>query len=157
MSEPELLDVAASYDDLMDAAQALLREEFWHRKLAMPSEKPESEPVETVELSENAEQDDLAAEEAAEKVVATYRSTQRFENLVTLRTSLRQNEALLARALLQQHGIQSFLPDQYTEAIHSTSFDGTVRLQVAEEDVDAAEKILAHPDYNPWRGVMGPL
>lgn len=51
------------------------------------------------------------------------------------------DEALLLRSLLEDCGIPSYVPDELTVTYRGQT--GGIRLQVAEEDVEAARKIIA--------------
>jgi hypothetical protein len=50
------------------------------------------------------------------------------------------DEALLLRSLLADCGIRSFIPDELTVTFRGQV--GSIRLQVAEADADAAAKVL---------------
>lgn len=113
MSETELMDLARGYDDLVDEAQTALRAEFAKRGLEPPIIE-EEEPLST----------DGAAE------------------LVTVAEYPDLTEGLLARAVLEQEGIQCFLSDESTLSL-SNVVGGGARLQVAVEDEAAARAVLS--------------
>jgi hypothetical protein len=119
MSETELMDLARRYDDLIDAAQAALRAEFAQRGLEPP-------------LIEE-EDDSLAIEDDPDlATVGQYRD---------------MAEAFVARAVLDQAGIECFLRDENTvrtDWLLSNAIGG-MRLQVAAKDQAAAEELLSQP------------
>jgi hypothetical protein len=117
LSEPELMDIARTYDELTEPAQAILREEFRQRGLEPP-----------------------LIEETVESIVEA-------RSLVTIRSYRDLPEAFVARAILQEAGIPCFLRDEYTVGMQwslSNALGGT-RLQVSEEDAEAANEILSQP------------
>jgi hypothetical protein len=119
MSETELMGLARQYDDLTDAAQAALRAEFAQRGLEPPLIEEEDDPI-AVE-----DDPDLAT-------VGQYRD---------------MAEAFVARAVLDQAGIECFLRDENTvrtDWLLSNAVGG-MRLQVAARDQAAAEQLLSQP------------
>jgi len=117
MSEPELMDLARIYDELIDPVQTLLREEFKRRSLEPPL------------------LDDLPQAEAEQRV------------LVTIRTYRDLPEAFVARAVLQEAGIFCFLQNEHMIGLQWSLSNalGGAALQVAEDDVDAAVEVLSQP------------
>lgn len=119
MSETELMALARKYDDLIDAAQAALRAEFTQRGLEPPLIEEEDDPIEVED------DPDLAT-------VGQYRD---------------MAEAFVARAVLDQAGIECFLRDENTvrtDWLLSNAIGG-MRLQVAAKDQAAAEELLLQP------------
>ena len=116
MSETELMDVARAYDGLQEPAQALLREEFTRRGLEPP-------------LIE--EDDPLPA----------------HQELVTVAKYRDLSEAIVARSVLESAGLACFLQDENTIRMEWawSNLLGGLRLQVAEEDVEAATDLLSQP------------
>lgn len=118
MSEGELLELADSYDTLVEPAQAALRTEFERRHLAPPLV---DEPV---ELTEAVPRD-----------------------LVTIHRFRDLPEADLARGLLESAGIRAWIQDDnlvrmdwfYSNAV------GGIRLQVDSANAEAARQILDQP------------
>ncbi len=118
MSETELMDLARKYDDLVEAAQAALRAEFAKRGLEPPLiEEVEEAPADA---------------EPAPVTVEQYRDLP---------------EALVARAVLEEAGIRSFLSDENTVGMNwgLSNAVGGIRLQVAAEDEAAAREVLSEP------------
>jgi hypothetical protein len=64
--------------------------------------------------------------------------------MTTLATYGNLEEALLARARLEDSGIEAFIPDELTASSGFGVFNaiGGVRLQVEDEDVPIASKVL---------------
>jgi hypothetical protein len=114
LGEPELLDLARSYDSLTDSAQAALRAEFARRNLDPPT-------IEDVE--------DRAADR---------------RNLVILRRYRDLSEAIVARSLLKSAGIYVFLCDENLVRLdwQMSNFIGGIRLQVEAKDEQAAIDLL---------------
>ena len=119
MSETELMGLARQYDDLTDAAQAALREEFARRGLEPPLIEEEEDPI--------ADEDDPGM-----ATVGRYRD---------------MAEAIVARAVLDDAGIECFLRDENTVRTDwlLSNVIGGMRLQVATKDKDAAEELLSQP------------
>ncbi|WP_161571086.1 putative signal transducing protein [Granulicella sibirica] len=115
MSDGELHRLATQYDSLTDEAQLLLRAEFAHRSMEPPF-----------------------IEESAHEVL---------QGVATIRQYRDQGEAMLARSVLESAGVSCFLRDENTVRIDWlwSNLMGGIRLQVAEEDVAAAEAILTQP------------
>jgi hypothetical protein len=64
--------------------------------------------------------------------------------MTTLRTCSHVAEAQLLRALLEDSGISAFVPDELTaNTAPQCLFGAGIRLQVENEDVAAAQEILA--------------
>lgn len=119
MSEMELMDLARKYDDLVEAAQAALRAEFAQRGLEPPLIEEEDDSI------VDEDDPDLAT-------VGQYRD---------------MAEAFVARAVLDQAGIECFLRDENTvrtDWLLSNAIGG-MRLQVAVADQAAAEQLLSQP------------
>lgn len=119
MSETELMGLAHKYDDLTDAAQAALRAEFARRGL---------EPPLIEEEDDSPEYEDEPG-------------------LVTIGQYRDMAEAFVARAVLDQAGIECFLRDENmvrTDWLLSNAIGG-MRLQVAVKDQEAAEQLLLQP------------
>ena len=70
-----------------------------------------------------------------------------FRNLRTIRRFRDQPEALLARNVLESAGIVSFLQDENIVRLvwQNSNLLGGIKLQVASQDVEAAEAILSQP------------
>ena len=119
MSETELMELARGYDDLVDEAQTALRAEFARRELEPP-------------LIE--EEDDPAADEDN-------------PDLVTVGRYRDSPEAFVARAVLEDAGIDCFLRDENTVRMDwlLSNLIGGMRLQVAAKDEAAAREVLSQP------------
>ena len=119
MSETELMDLARGYDDLVDEAQTALRAEFARRGLEPP----------VIE-----EEDDPGVEED-------------IPDLVTVGRYRDSPEAFVARAVLEDAGIDCFLRDENTVGMNWLLSDavGGMRLQVAARDEVAAREVLSEP------------
>lgn len=118
VSETELMDLARSYDDLVDEAQTALRAEFARRGLEPPLIE-EEEPL-------------LAGDDPGLVTVARYRD---------------MPEAIVARAVLQEAGIECLLRDENTVRTDwlLSNLIGGMRLQVAAKDEAAAREVLSQP------------
>jgi hypothetical protein len=116
MSDDEMLAVGAEYSSLTDEAQAIVRSEFKRRSLEVPSVEDEQ------------------PSDALAKVA-------------TIRQYRDQADALMARSVLESAGIGCYLRDENTIRIDWlwSNLMGGIRLQVAEEDVEAAEQLLSQP------------
>ncbi len=118
MSETELMILAREYDDLVDEAQAALRAEFAQRGLDPPLIEEEEPEVEGAD---------------AELVtVARYRD---------------MPEAVVARTVLEEEGIECLLRDENTvrtDWLLSNAIGG-MRLQVAAKDEARARELLFQP------------
>ncbi len=112
MSETELMELARSYDTLLEIAQAALRAEFARRRLEPP-------------LREEPEEWNL-------------------RRLVTVRHYRDLPEALLGRSLLEGAGIPAWVADEHLVRMNwfYSNLVGGVRLQVDENDQEAAREIL---------------
>ena len=126
MGEPELLELARSYDSLTDSAQAVLRAEFGRRNLDPP----------IIEDSEDRVPDS--------------------RDLVTLRRYRDLSEAIVARTLLESAGIYVFLRDENLVRLdwQVSNFIGGIRLQVEAKDERAATELLSQsaPVVIPFGG-----
>jgi predicted RNA-binding Zn-ribbon protein involved in translation (DUF1610 family) len=118
MSETELMELGRKYDDLTDAAQAALRAEFERRGL----EPPLIEEEDSVE-----EEDD--------------------PDLVTIGRFRDMPEAVVARTVLEDAGIECFLRDENTVGVDwlLSNAIGGMRLQVAAKDEASAREVLSQP------------
>lgn len=119
MSETELMGLARKYDDLTEAAQTALRAEFARRGLEPPLIEEEEDPI--------GEEDE--------------------PGLVTVGRYRDMAEAFVARAVLEQAGIECFLRDENTVRMDWTLSNaiGGMRLQVATKDEAAADEVLSQP------------
>lgn len=67
--------------------------------------------------------------------------------MTTLRTCSNLAEAQLLRALLEESGVPAFLPDELTaNTAPQCLFGAGIRLQVDDEDVAAAQRILTEAE-----------
>ena len=116
MSDEEMLQLGGQYTSLTDEAQAYVRSEFRHRNLEIPDAKEDPPVYEAQNV----------------RIVRRYRD---------------QAEALMARSVLESAGIACYLRDENTIRIEWvwSNLMGGMRLQVAENDVEAAEAILSQP------------
>ena len=118
MSEIELMDLARGYDDLVDEAQAALRAEFARRGLEPPLIEEEEPQVED--------------DDGELVTVARYRD---------------MPEAVVARTVLEEAGIECLLRDENTvrtDWLLSNAIGG-MRLQVAAKDEAKARELLTQP------------
>lgn len=115
MSEAELLDLGRIYDSLVDPAQTALRAEFARRHLQPPMID--------------------AGQELADRRLVTIR---RFRDL---------SEAVVARGVVESAGIFCFLRDENMVRLdwQISNMIGGLRLQVSEQDAEAALAILSEP------------
>lgn len=118
MSETELMDLARGYDDLVEPAQAALRAEFAQRGLEPPLIEEEEAP-----------------------------DTEDEPGLVTVARYRDMPEAVVARMVLEQAGIECFLRDENTVRMDWfwSNMIGGMRLQVAARDEAAARELLSQP------------
>lgn len=116
MPDDEMQSLGERYASLTDEAQALVRAEFKRRSLEVP--EAEEEP-----------------------------SADALAKVTTIRQYRDQAEAIMARSVLESAGIGCYLRDENTIRIDWlwSNFMGGIRLQVAEEDVEAAEAVLSQP------------
>src|SRR5271169_5680673 len=116
MSDEELLELGSEYESLTDAAKPLLRAEFERRSLPAP------------ELTDSPE-------------------WLKFDEMVTVRQYRDPAEAGLAKCTLDSAGIQCYLRDENIVRLDWlwSNLLGGIRLQVAKEDLEAAESILSEP------------
>ncbi|GHS92486.1 hypothetical protein FACS1894203_4980 [Bacteroidia bacterium] len=63
-------------------------------------------------------------------------------NLVTIKTFFEPTELLIPRSLLESEGIECFTMDELTTQVYPVPGFGGIKLQVKEEDVEKAVKIL---------------
>ena len=117
MNEGGLLNLAASYDSLVEPAQEALRGEFARRRMEAP-------------LQEAAGWDEVTGQE-----------------LVTVRRYLNLAHAIVPKSLLESAGIFCVLQDEnYLRLNWGASIAlGGIRLQVRPEDIQAAEEVLNQP------------
>lgn len=115
MPDAKLEELAADDSELTDAARTTLKDEMERRGLRL-----DIEPIPT------------AAEESP------------VPDFVTIRTFKSFNEALLAKGLLESCGIDCFIADENMARVE-TGWAIGIRLQVKQEDADAATEILDQP------------
>ena len=115
MSEGDLLALAGSYESLLDPAKSALRAEFARRHLEPPIIESELEPAN--------------------------------RRLVTVRRFRDLSEAIVARGVLESSGIPCFLRDENMIRLdwQMSNMIGGIRLQVSEQDAEAAVAILSEP------------
>lgn len=116
MTDSEMRNLGQHYASLTDEAQTLVRAEFRRRGLETPTE--EEEP-----------------------------SADALARVTTIRQYRDQAEAIMARSVLESAGIGCYLRDENTIRIDWlwSNLMGGIRLQVAAEDVEAAEAVLSQP------------
>jgi len=116
MTDSELRQLGAQYESLRDDAQALVRAEFKRRSMEAPLVEEES-------------------------------SVETLQGVSTIRQYRDQAEAFLVRSVLESAGIACYLRDENTIRMDWlwSNLMGGIRLQVASEDVQAAEAILDQP------------
>jgi hypothetical protein len=119
MSEPELMDTARHYDELVEAAKSSLREEFKRRSLEPPLIDDPVSPTE----------DQLRDSTATLVTIARYRDLA---------------EAFIARSVLEGQGIPCFLCDENFVRLDwgYSNFIGGMRLQVSSDDEEYARELL---------------
>ena len=115
-SDNELLELALAYDSLTEAAQNALRAEFEHRGLEPPVIPDEPPAVE-------------------------------FHKLVTVQQYRDLAEAQVAKGVLDAAGLPCYLRDENALRMQWvwSSLLGGVRLQVNEQDLEAARAVLMQP------------
>jgi hypothetical protein len=120
MSEPELQSLLADWHSLLPEARSALATEFALRNLKF------DEPPAPVD------------------------SSSEYRELVTIHRYRDLSEALVARAVVESAGIYCFLKDENLVRLdwQVSNFIGGIRLQVAAEEVEAAEAILSQPVPN---------
>ena len=118
MSESELMDIAHKYDGLTEPAKAILRDEFSRRSLQPPIVD-----------------EDLSYDRLEQRTLITIR---RFRDLP---------ESFVARSVLESAGIACYLQNATMIQMQwgVSNALGGIQLQVAEEDLAAAEEILSQP------------
>ena len=119
MSEPELMDTARHYDELVEAAKSSLREEFSRRSLEPPLIEDPALPTE----------EQLRDSTAMLVTIARYRDLA---------------EAFVARSVLEGQGIPCFLCDENFVRLDCgySNFIGGMRLQVLSDDEQYARELL---------------
>jgi hypothetical protein len=115
-SDKELIELALTYDSLTEVAQIALRAVFARRGLE-PPEIPDDPP------------------------------TAEFQRLVTVQQYRDLAEAQVAKGVLDSAGIPCCLRDENTVRLEWvwSNLLGGVRLQVNEQDREAAQEVLAQP------------
>ncbi|HZD76040.1 MAG TPA: DUF2007 domain-containing protein [Acidobacteriaceae bacterium] len=115
-SDKELIELALTYDSLTEVAQSVLRTEFARRGLE-PPEIPDAPP------------------------------TAAFQRLVTVQQYRDLAEAQVAKGVLDSAGIPCCLRDENAVRLEWvwSNLLGGVRLQVNEQDREAAQEVLAQP------------
>ena len=115
-SDKELIELALTYDSLTEVAQSVLRTEFARRGLE-PPEIPDAPP------------------------------TAEFQRLVTVQQYRDLTEAQVAKGVLDSAGIPCCLRDENAVRLEWvwSNLLGGVRLQVNEQDREAAQEVLAQP------------
>jgi hypothetical protein len=115
-SDKELIELALTYDSLTEVAQGALRAEFASRGLE-PPEIPDDPP------------------------------TAEFQRLVTVQQYRDLAEAQVAKGVLDSAGIPCCLRDENAVRLEWvwSNLLGGVRLQVNEQDREAAQEVLAQP------------
>jgi hypothetical protein len=133
MNEGELLNLAASYDSLVEPAQEALRGEFARRGMEPP-------------LLEDKGWDEVTG-----------------QKLVTVRRYRDLSVAIVGRSTLESAGIFCFLQDENFLRLDwgAAIALGGLRLQVRPEDVRAAEEVLSQPmpesiDYESRKNYIQP-
>jgi hypothetical protein len=174
MSDKELLSIAAEFANLVDPAQAAVREEMKRRGLEMPTPDSPAAP----NFYENRSNSDLMkiargydvlpedkksalreefmmrglepplvddGEEDAEQAQPV--PDQPDSQLVTVGTYRDLTEAVVSRAVLEQAGIACFLPDENMVRLQwgLSNALGGIRLQVADKDATQAASLLSQP------------
>lgn len=116
MSEPELMQVARSYDELVEPAQAALRAEFQKRSLEPP-------------LIEGPTDEEIENSKGTLVTIARYRDL---------------TEAMVARSVLECAHIPCFLLDENFVRLDwgYSNFIGGMRLQVSKQDEAVAIELL---------------
>jgi DNA-directed RNA polymerase subunit M/transcription elongation factor TFIIS len=133
MSDGELERIARSGDELTDIAQQAFQAELARRDLDLESAKIRSA---TPEPAAPAPADLRAGDDEVE-----------LSQTVTLRRFRDLPQALLAKASLESAGIQAYVIDDNMVRMDwfISNALGGLRLQVHEEDVEAASEILNQP------------
>jgi hypothetical protein len=121
MSEGELESIAATAFELTEEAEVALRDEIRRRNLAI---QPATEPP--------------------------HHDPPDPHELVTIRTYAGLAEAIFARSLLEDAGVECFLTDENTFRINwlYTPMLGAMRLQVRAADVEDAAALLDTPQQS---------
>jgi hypothetical protein len=65
--------------------------------------------------------------------------------MVTIATTVRLDEAYVIKSILEGSGVRCFIPDEFTAQTQwgVISAGGGIRVQVQDEDAEAARKALA--------------
>ena len=115
LEDEALVELARASWSLTDEALASLTAEFARRHITMP--EPETPP------------------------------SLEYQRTVTVRQFRDPSEAMVAKSVLDSAGIECFLRDENTVRLDwgISNMIGGIRLQVAPEDVDAAEDLLSQP------------
>lgn len=118
MNEGDLVNVAGSYDSLVEPAQEALRGEFARRGMEAP----------------------LVDEEDGRDEVTS-------QKLVTVRRYRDTSEAIVARSVLESAGVFCFLRDENLVRLdwQISNFIGGLSLQVRSEDLAVALELLDQP------------
>jgi hypothetical protein len=118
LNEPELIEIARSYDTLIGEAQTALRDEFARRGLEPP-------------LIEEAQPEGSLAQ----------------RNLFTVRRYRDLSEAIVARSMLESAGVPVYLRDENLVRLdwQVSNFIGGIRLQVDAADEQNALELLTQP------------
>ena len=118
MSESELRELAADWHSLVDEARSALVTELASRGITF------TEPAQQHEESDP-----------------------EYRKLVTIRRYRDLSEAIVARGVVESAGIFCFLKDENLIRLdwQVSNLIGGIRLQVASDDVEAAETVLAQP------------
>lgn len=118
MSESELRKLAEDWHSLVDDARSALVSELTTRGIAF-SEPPQPSEEDKPE----------------------------YRNLVTVRRYRDLSEAIVARAVVESAGIYCFLKDENLVRLdwQISNLIGGIRLQVAADDLEAAQAVLAQP------------
>ena len=175
MSEKELMKLVREFDDLVEPAQAALRDEFKKRGMELPKPKPTKFPApslyetmsnrQLLETARNyeklpdANQAALRAEFASrglEPPLVDNKEDDKQEpqssdeppfSLVTVGAYRDLTEAFVARAVLEQAEIECFLKNENIVRMQwgMSNAVGGVRLQVADKDAANATALLAQP------------
>ena len=182
MSEKELMKLSREYDDLVDSAQAALRDELKKRGMEMPKPKPPIIPAPSLptpslygtmsnsqlleiargydalpEASQAALRDEFASRRLEPPLVDGGEESENPDNKtnendgpIIVGTYANPVEGSLARAVLQQAGIECFLYDEnmydvkgYSATLPAASLLGGLRLVVASSDAENAKALLS--------------
>ena len=180
MSEKELTKLSCEYDDLVESAQAALRDELKKRGMEMPKPRPiipaPSLPTPSLygtksnhqllgiargydtlpEANQVALREEFASRGLEPPLVDDDepenpdKQTNEIKGPVVVGTYANPVEGSLARAVLQQAGIECFLYDEnmydvkgYSATLPAASLLGGLRLVVASFDAENAKALLS--------------